>query len=114
MITSLYLEMRVDVVLTQPDLADDFVAAVADELHTLKDNSSRDVAFDRRTSEMTFCFTFDGAIKPQTAMDRALVMGRSAFHAAGGATPDWEQARWSITPEPATSAPPAAAPSPVG
>lgn len=96
---STYVEMQVTVAPPSGAQFESFFDAVADALHEIADDSSRDLAYDATSVSLTFCFTFEGQVAPERAMARALTMGRTAFHAAGGATPNWDLAQWSIVPE---------------
>jgi len=99
MSASTYVDMQVTVAPPSPARLDSFFDAVADALHEITDDSSRDLAYDAATGSLTFSFTFEGPVAPERAMARALTMGRTAFHAAGGATPNWDLAQWSIVPQ---------------
>ena len=98
---SSYVEIQVDVVMHGRQEFEDFADAVADELHGLRDSSSRDLGVDLKTGMLTFCFTFEGTTDPEKIIKRAMSLARTAFHASGGATPGWEVGRVTFEQSPA-------------
>ena len=88
-----YVEIQVQVVMGGRQEFEDFADAVADELHGLRDSSSRDLGVDLGTGMLTFCFTFEGPTDPEKIIKRAMSLARTAFHASGGATPGWDVGR---------------------
>lgn len=90
---SSYVEIQVQVVMHGEQTLEEFADAVADELHGLRDSSSRDLGVDLKSGMLTFCFTFEGPTDPEKIIKRAISLARTAFHASGGATPGWEIGR---------------------
>lgn len=91
--TPSYVEIQVQVVPHGSQTLEEFADAVADELHGLRDSSSRDLGVDLKSGTLTFCFTFEGPTDPEKIINRSIGLARMAFHAVGGATPGWEVGR---------------------
>lgn len=92
-------------VLEPGDDAEAIFMRIAEEFHGLADRTVRDISIDLSTNDVTMSFTFDGIKTPQDAIATAMTLGRTAFHAAGVGTPgpNWDLARWSVEPTPASA-----------
>jgi hypothetical protein len=65
--------------------------AIANSLHECQGITDQDLSADTSKAQYTFAFDVEEIEDPVKAVDFAVSIVRTALHAAGGATPNWEQ-----------------------
>lgn len=87
--TRYWIEVGCEVRTTSGDFESHFLA-VMDALLDEPGALDPDIAAELATGKIKICMAVDAATSRE-ALDRALLVTRSAIHQAGGFTPDWDK-----------------------
>jgi len=86
---------RVEITVESPGLpaqsAEERFESLADALYACQGIADQDLSADTSKAQYTFAFEVLDIDDPVRAVEFAVSIVRTALHAAGGATPDWEK-----------------------
>lgn len=89
------MSFRVEITVESPGLpariAEERFDSLADALHECEGIADQDLAADTSKGQYTFAFDVLDIDDPVGAVEFAVAIVRTALHAAGDATPDWEK-----------------------
>jgi len=93
-----YIELTVSSDDTDPELIEDQFDAIADAFHECTGIEDQDLAANLEEQTLTFSMAIEDVSDENRAKIHALTAVRSALHAAGAATPGWDdQIRYLVT-----------------